>query len=258
MLALDMTLSGARSPRFALLACSVLEREIALYAEGANHIAETCFLEMGLHDQPSRLRTTLQSRLETLEARSDIEAVVLAYGLCGRGLVGLRPARHPLIIPRAHDCITLFLGSKEAYAEHQRRCPGCYYYTPGWNRNRRVPGPEKLAALRLEMASRFEPADVDFLVQTEREQWAAHNTATYVDLGTEDAVAEAAYARHCAVWLGWKFEHIHGDPALLRDLLWGNWDPARFQIIPPGCQVGHSPDDAILRADPVPAPSPAA
>ena len=33
----------------------------------------------------------------------------------------------------------MFLGSKEAYAAHQRSCPSCYYYTPGWNRARRVP-----------------------------------------------------------------------------------------------------------------------
>ena len=100
MLALDMTLSGARSPRFALLACSVFEREIALLcARGPITSPKRCFLEMGLHDQPARLRATLQSRLETLEARADIEAVVLAYGLCGRGTVGLRPARHNLVIP---------------------------------------------------------------------------------------------------------------------------------------------------------------
>lgn len=237
-------------PRIALLACSVFEREIALLAGGAAHIAETRQLEMGLHDRPDWLRAELQKNLDAVDARPDIEAVVLAYGLCGRGTAGLRPLRHKLVIPRAHDCITVFMGSKEKFAEHQRACPSCYYYTPGWNRGRRVPGPEKLAALRAELAKKFEPEDVEFLVATEREQWALHDTATYLDLGTDDAETEADYARRCAESLGWKFERIRGDAKLLEDLLWGNWDTERFQIIEPGQQLGHAPDESILRAEP--------
>ena len=243
---------GKSPPKVALLACAVFEGEIALHARGATHIAETRFFEIGLHDRPDQLRAVLQENLNAVDARTDIEAVVLAYGLCGRGTAGLRPLRHKLVIPRAHDCITVFMGSKEAYAEHQRRCPTCYYYTPGWNGARRVPGPEKLAALRAELAAKFEPDDVEFLLETEREQMAMHDTATYLDLGTSDAQAEADYARKCADWLGWKFEHRRGDPKLLRDLLWGNWDAERFQIIEPGMQLGHAPDETILRAEPVP------
>jgi len=42
----------------------------------------------------------LQANLEAVDARTDIEAIVLAYGLCGRGTVGLRPLRHKLVILR--------------------------------------------------------------------------------------------------------------------------------------------------------------
>jgi hypothetical protein len=234
---------------FALLACRVFEREITLHAAAANHILETRFFEMGLHDRPDQLRLTLQENLDAVDARTDIEAVVLAYGLCGRGTAGLHPLRHKLVIPRAHDCITVFMGSKEAYAGHQRRCPTCYYYTPGWNRGRRVPGPEKLEALKSELAKKFDPDDVEFLIETEREQWAMHDTVTYLDLGTDDAEPEADYARRCAEWLGWKFERLHGDSKLLRDLLWGNWDAERFQIIEPGEQLAQSADEKILRAE---------
>jgi hypothetical protein len=245
-----LTQSDERVPRIALLACSVFEREIALHARDASHLVEKRFFEIGLHDRPGQMRAILQQHLDAVDARSDIDAVVLAYGLCGCGTVGLRPARHKLVIPRAHDCITVFMGSKEAYAEHQQRCPTCFYYTPGWNRGRRVPGPEKLAALKTELAAKFEPDDVEFLIEIERGQWAMHDTATYLDLGTDDAKAEEDYARRCADWLGWKLERIQGDPKLLRDLLWGNWDEQRFQIIEPGMQLGHAPNEIILRAEP--------
>lgn len=243
------TKPSSAPPRIALLACSVFEREIALLASSASHIAEIRWFEMGLHDQPGQMRVILQESLNALDARDDIEAVVMAYGLCGRGTAGLRPMRHKLVIPRAHDCITIFMGSKEAYAAHQHRCPTCYYYTPGWNRDRRVPGPEKHEALRAELAGKFDPEDVEFLIASEREQWALHDTATYLDLGTDDAESEAAYAKRCAEWLGWKFERLRGDATLLRDLLWGNWDDARFQIVAPGQRLGHAPDDSIMRAE---------
>jgi hypothetical protein len=239
-----------RPPRLALLACQVFENEIALLAPGAPHIAETRWFEMGLHDRPDQMRVTLQAALDALDARDDIDAVALAYGLCGCGTAGLRAGRHRLVIPRAHDCIALFMGSKERYAAYQRACPSCYYYTPGWNRNRRVPGPERLEALRVELLKRFDADDVDFLVESEREQWAQHDTVTYLDLGTADAETEAQYARSCAQWLGWKFERMRGEPALLRDLLWGNWsDPERFQIVEPGARLAHAPDERIMRAE---------
>ena len=241
--------SGA--PRIAVLACSVFEREIALLAQGARHLAEIRWFEMGLHDRPDRLRATLQEHITAVDQRTDIDAIVLVYGLCGRGTAGLHPQHHPLVIPRAHDCITVFFGSKEAYAQHQRDCPRCYYYTPGWNRGRRVPGPDREELMSATLSQKFEAEDVEYLLQTEREQWAMNDTAAYLDLGTGDAAAEADYARQCAAALGWKFEHHRGDPALLRDLLWGKWAPDRFQIIAPGFRLGHAADMNILRAEPL-------
>ncbi len=242
-------------PNIALLACSVFEREIALLAGNAAHIVETRFYEIALHDRPDTLREKLQGEILSIDARDDIDAIVLAYGLCGRGTGGLRAGRHPFVLPRAHDCITVFLGSKEDYAAHQRGCPTCYYYTPGWNQARRVPGPDRIAAMQEEYTAQFDEDDVEFLIESEKAAWAMHDTATYIDLGTAEADAEADYAKQCADSLGWKYERIHGDPTLLRDLLEGRWDDERFQIIRPGEMLGHSPDERILRAETTITPS---
>jgi hypothetical protein len=85
------------APQIALLACSVVEREIALLVRDVRHIAETRFFEIGLHDRPDVLRATLQQQPDEVDARNDTEAMVLAYGLCGRGTAGLRPLRHKLV-----------------------------------------------------------------------------------------------------------------------------------------------------------------
>lgn len=237
-------------PKIGLLACSVLEREIALLASETSNIVETRFFEMGLHDRSDQLRETLQAAIDSIDARDDIDAIALAYGLCGFGTAGLCARHHKLVIPRAHDCITVFMGTKERYAGQQAKCPSCYYYTPGWNRERRVPGPDRLESLREELSKRFDEEDVEFLLEAEREQWALHDTVVYLDLGTDDAESEAEYARKCADWLGWRYERIRGDRALLHDLLTGPWDPDRFQIIEPGSKLVHSVDH-IMRQEPV-------
>ena len=241
-------------PPIALMICDVFEQELALVTEGASHIAEQRVFEIALHDRPEVMRGILQQAVAELDDRDDIEAIVLVYGLCGCGTVGLHSKRHKLVIPRAHDCRAVFLGSKDEFARRQQACPGCYYYTPGWNLARRVPGPDRVAFLKESLSQRFDPEDVEFLIDSEREMWRNYDTAAFIDLGTATAAREAAYTRDCAQELGWNFEHIRGDLALLRDLIWGPWDDARFQIILPGQQLAHSPDDAILRADTIGGP----
>jgi len=236
-------------PRLALLACSVFEQEIAHHTPETARIIETKWFEMGLHDRPDVLRETLQAAVDEMDQRDDIDAIALAYGLCGLGTAGLRVQRHQLVIPRGHDCITVFLGSKERYAKHQSGCPSCYYYSPGWNRGQRVPGPEKLDALRAELLEKFDEDDVDFLLETERQAWVLHDTVTYIDLGTSDAETEADYAQRCAEWLGWKFERLKGDASLLVDLLAGRWNNDRFQVIEPGERIAHVADERIMQAE---------
>lgn len=247
----SIALEPSTNTRIALLACSVFENEIALHAGSDANIVELRYFEMGLHDQPDILRSTLQTEIDGLNSRTDIDAIALAYGLCGCGTAGLQSSKHRIVIPRGHDCITVFLGSKQRYAKHQKTCAGCMYYTPGWNRGRRVPGPDKLKALKTEMLEKFDEDDVEFLLESERAAWAVHDTATYIDLGTKDADSEAAYARNCSKWLGWKFQRLEGDPSLLKDLLHGKWDNQRFQFIEPGEKLAHSPDEEVMKVESV-------
>jgi hypothetical protein len=62
--------------------------------------------------------------------------------------------------------------------------------------------------------------------------------------------AHLAHAKNCAAALGWKFDHQPGDASLLRDLLDGRWDSARFLIVEPGQRIAHSVDAAVIKAMP--------
>ena len=77
------------------------------------------------------MRERLQAAIDATDPGKH-DAVALAYGLCNNGLVGLVARQLPVVIPRAHDCITLFIGDRQRYEEYFHANPGTYYYTSGW------------------------------------------------------------------------------------------------------------------------------
>lgn len=104
---------------YRVLACDVLTREICWCAARSTNTLDIAFFAKGEHNHPSRLRDLLQQQIdEAASGNVNYDAVLLAYGLCGNATVGLVANRFPLVIPRAHDCTTLFLGSRKAFKEH--------------------------------------------------------------------------------------------------------------------------------------------
>ena len=84
-------------------------RELCAAVARSANLVDIEFLPKGLHDigqagMSSRLAEVLSGVDE-----SRYEAILLGYGLCSNGLVGLGHAPiNSLVVPRAHDCITLF------------------------------------------------------------------------------------------------------------------------------------------------------
>ncbi len=223
--------------KHALLACDVFKEELTEFGGETPPWHRIEYLEMGLHDQPNNLRTEVQAAIARLEADPNVEVILLAYGLCGNGLLGIRAERCPLILPRAHDCVSILLGGMEPHSALLKENPGTYFYSPGWVRGKRVPGPDREAHLRKVYDARY-PDDedmVDDLVEADAYGFAHHNCAAYVDL-TENAEAES-YCKDCAKHLGWQFKRLKGDSSMLLNLIKGNWPADRYLTIPPGHEV---------------------
>ena len=236
---------------YALLACDVFAAELAVLGGAQPPWRALEFLPMGLHDQPDALRAELQARVDHLSAWSGIETVVLAYGQCGNGLVGVEAGRVPLILPRASDCVGVLLGSEERHRAVLKENPGAFFYSPGWVRGKRVPGPDREAAVRALYASRYGDDDerIDALVEADAETFAHHNCAAYVDF-TGNAVARA-YCQSCAHYLGWQYRPLAGDSSYLQDLIDGSWEDAvRFLQVPPGHAIALDASGRLSVASP--------
>lgn len=231
-----------------ILACDVLEDEVRARIERLGLQPRALrFLPMGQHDYPARLHDQLQSEVEQMEA-AGCRRIILVYGLCSNSLLGISGRQAELILPRAHDCITLFLGSKERYADLMKQEPGTYWFSPGWCRGRRVPGPDHMQRLEAQYREQFEDEeDVEYLMEVEREKYAHYRVAAYTDLGDGSVESSMADTRETAAFLGMEFVHHAGDDCLLNDLLTGPWDPGRYLIVPPGQTAAATVDESIIR-----------
>lgn len=242
--------------RVKVLACEVLFRELCLVAAEAPLTVDLEFLIRGLHDNPAVLREQAQERVDRVD-EAQTEAMVLGYGLCSNGTAGLVARGIPLVIPRAHDCITLFMGSQERYQEHFFDHPGTYYFTSGWveRAGSRVPRlPKDGAGLDMsyeQMVAKYGEDNAKYLHEFQSAWISKYTHATYIDMGLAGTEHYQQDAREAAERNGWAFSRMQGDLRLLRQALSGQWQEADFLVVPPGHRVVQAVDDGILRAEPV-------
>ncbi len=229
----------------ALVVCDVFKEELdAMPTLPA--CARIAWIPMGLHDRPAELRARVQSEVDGCDADSAIATVLLLFGMCGGGLDGIRAKRCRLVVPRAHDCIALLLGANARHRQITAECPGTYFYTPGWIRERRVPGPDRETHLRERYADTYDDDVLEDLIEADRETFAHYERALFVK--TPAAGSAESYCRRCAEHLGWRFQCVEGNMQWLHDCLHGPWDAARFAIAEPGQTLQRDTSDGVFRA----------
>jgi hypothetical protein len=247
--------------RLLALTCEVLARSVYLCAARSPHAVDVRLNRRGLHDEPPRLRDLLQAEID--DAGDPYDAVVLAYGLCGAGTAGLRARALPLVVPRAHDCITLFLGDRHRYGTEMAEHPGTYWYVQDFLERTDDDTPfaglgalsdAEARALHASYVERYGRDNADYLMEA-LGAWRQHyDRAAYIDMGTADprvAAATETEARSDAERHGWAFERLAGELILIRRLLDGDWHPADFLVLQPGERLAMSYDEGVVRAEPV-------
>lgn len=211
-----------------ILACSVMEKEIKRFQDSE---VVWRFFDYGLHRTPENMARALQAEIDQV-ADEDFVAVVLGYGLCCNGLVGIVCRNQPLVIPRVHDCITLFLGSARSYRYQATRHPGTYYLTPGWVEKGETP------------LSKYEAYTRSYGSETAR--WALHEEMKHytrialIDTGVYPEWEHyQRVARANAEFLGISYEELKGSLFLFRKLVRGPWvDP--FLVLTRGQSIEQS------------------
>jgi len=248
--------------KYRVIACGVFEPYL-------NELITTCpnqidlrVLDAGLHSRPHDLRLLTQAEIDQASRDGGYDAVVLFYGLCGRGTANLLSRDIPVVIPRAHDCITLFMGSSEAYLRQFHKNPGTFYHTLGWIEKKINPKNREAAEFYRNYAREGYEKHPEYKELEEKygkenaehilaffDRWKQHYTrAAYIDLGFPAEAEMVQFTEQMADAFGWSHEVIAGDSELMRRVLAGEWDDDRVFVLPPNSRSVSSGDDKIFSA----------
>lgn len=246
------------------MACKVLAREISqLIAASPNYIDVT-FLRQGYHNEPDKLREILQKAIDDIDEQrdpytcsleqnyglKDFDTILLGYGLCSNGIAGLSSKRYDIVVPKCHDCASLFLGSKERYKEiFDSESGGIYWYTPGWIENTLMPSKDRLEQVRKTYVELYSEENAEYLLEMEEGWLKEYKSAGYIDYPGLSMPEYKEFTKEAAEYLGWEYKEFEGDSRLLEDFLSGNWDEERFLIVKKGEKIMPSYDDNIIKSE---------
>jgi N-methylhydantoinase A/oxoprolinase/acetone carboxylase beta subunit len=242
-----------------IIACAVLALDIKAVAEKLATDIGVKYLEGGLHDRPHLLREKLQAAIDEISASGRCDRIMVGYGVCGRGTVGIQAREIPLAIPKVHDCMALFLGGDRAYQRQFRKYPGTYYISAGWYEEKTEPysqqkktvffGDQKLSYDELVDKYGENAAKETYRFLSTWKQ--NYQRAAFIETGVKRSPRYETYARKMAHEYGWQYEKIPGDHGLIEKLLVARETSDEILVVPPNHVIQFESLESKLSAKPV-------
>lgn len=240
-----------------VIACDVLNREISYLASQSQQYVDVTFISQGLHNTPERLREAVQVEINKanegfpynyMDTCPNYDYIVIGYGLCSNGIVGITSPKIPLVIPKAHDCITMLLGSKEKFKHLFDTMPGTFWYSCGWIERGWQPSELKFTSIYNEYIKHYDEDNAEYLMELEK-NWVKQYKAAgliYWDC-LENRGIYREYTKAAAQYLNWSYQEIQGDEGLLKSIFSGKFNENEVLIVPAGAEVEPSYDEQIIK-----------
>jgi hypothetical protein len=203
------------------------------------------YMDILLHNTPKKLAAALQEKIDAVVESSNI---IIGYGLCGNGLVGVNARSHTLVIPRTHDCVAIFLGSHQRYVQRFYANPNTYYLTRGWLEANDEPLSDYRDYLR-----DYDQDTADYLVDMKYRHYRRLCMVGFSQQELDECrPMSQKVAEFCSARWGMTYEEILGSTALLEELLRiaTNLDHenSEFVVVLPGGEISadmfHRPGEA--------------
>jgi len=197
---------------------------------------EPLTLDSGLHLHPEKLRGKLQAVIDEITAHT--ETIILGFGLCSMGVIGLKASDSKLVIPCLDDCIALFLGSRRAYLKALSQEPGTYFLSKGW-----IDAGITLVDELMSMEERYGKRRAELVM---RRMLQHYRRLAFIDMGYQDQERYRQFSQEAARRLNLYYQEIKGTPKLLGKICNGPWDD-EFVVAPPG-HIIHLKDFGMVPA----------
>jgi hypothetical protein len=228
--------------RTVIIACRVMQELLErMLAKDMPRV----YMDILLHNTPKKLAAALQKQIDAVSEPSNI---IIGYGLCGNGLVGVNARDHTLIIPRTHDCVAIFLGSHQRYVQRFYANPNTYYLTRGWLEAYDEPLSDYLDYLK-----EYDQETADYLVEMKYRHYKRLCMVGFSQQELDECRPMARkVADFCAGRWQMSYEETIGSTELLEALLRMATKPDRnnseFVVVPPHSEITadmfHRPGEA--------------
>ncbi len=219
--------SDNTSERTVVVACRVMEPELESARQGDNGV-ETRYIDQGLHRTPKNMAGLVQEQID--KAAPHAARIVLGYGLCSNGIVGVTAREQGLIVPQSHDCITFFLGSPAVYEKVFKEKPGTYYLSPGWVAEKKDP----LGIVENDYVPKFGRETATWVMEEELKHY---THIALIDTGAGNLAALRDRALENARFFKKEYEEIKGSLDYFVKLIRGPYSSDLFFNLKPGEKI---------------------
>jgi hypothetical protein len=232
------------------IACEVFRKELdILLGRNRKNKISVCYLTNELHQYgKERMASEIQKAIDETDP-GEFDAIVLLYGLCNNGIKDLHGPL-PIVVPRAHDCITLFMGSKEHYKNYIQKNPGTFFIAGSFGMGEEgiLDNTKVIQEMRQEFAEKFGEDNADYLMETLGDPLKNYSRLTFIgnELGDLNTMKEKA--RAAASLKNWAFEEYPGSLRLIEKLLDGEWNNDEYLVLGAGEKIVPSYDEGIITA----------
>jgi hypothetical protein len=241
--------------RIKVISCDVLYRELCNAASRSPHQADVQFLPKGLHEQGCRpMRLKLQEEIDK-SSGPRYDAIVLGYALCGNGTIGLTSRSIPVVIPRAHDCITVLMGGKQPHQDYIANNSRVFFRSTGWLERDTDVDQLKSELVRQragegytleDLVSRYGEENGRYLYEQFSSYRQSFRQLTFIETGMEPSRKFEAQAKAEAAQRGLEYDKVQGSMRLCDAMLSGDWSDEDFLVVPPGHRVIEKFDGSLI------------
>lgn len=225
-----------------LICCEVFMRMACLALSDSPHTIDPEFTPLRAHENPDKLRETLQEAVDGADGQG-YDAILLGLGLCGNATAGLKASGTRLVIPRAHDCCTLFMGSRQRFLECFQQDLSTQWSSIGYMERGidylRETETGKTMGLDREfqdLAEQYGEENAQFIWETlhpqdHRDELVYIEIPEFSSLGWQEKMKAHAKEQQK------ELRTLDGDMRLIRNLVHGNWNEDEFLIVQPGQKI---------------------
>lgn len=245
---------------YKLISCNVFQREACWAVAQSPQVVDLEFMELGEHANSGNLRIKLQSAIDAADATNRYEAILLLFGVCGNATVGLCAGKTMLVMPRAHDCCTILLGSRKKFEEIFGDAPSTPFSSSGYLergayflRTEDSVNTVVYGSAFAEYVEKYGRENSEYIWESLHPKAPPQehgNKAVFIDLPQTAHLRLAERFQAEAKNAGKDYERLDGDIRLIRDLIWGYWNEKEFLLVKPGeCITGVYDFEEVVRAE---------